>query len=102
MQPLLGGLEPAIEAEALPALALDQHHPGRLNEQHSQVAITAFRDAAENGAVTCRDLLRHEPEPGGEVATFGEGISAPIAATIALETIGPTPGTLISRSQPTS
>ena len=59
----------------LPALSLDQHHPGRLNEQHAQVAVTALRDLAQDRAIAGGDLLGHEPEPGGEVAALGEGVS---------------------------
>ena len=38
VQPLFGGFNPGLEPVALPALGLDQHHPGRLHEQNSQVA----------------------------------------------------------------
>src|SRR5262245_43142012 len=102
MQPLLGRLEPRLKAVALRALGLDQHNPCRLDEQDTQVAIAAFRYLAEDGAVAGRYLLGDEPQPGGEVAAFRERMPAPIAATIALETIGPMPGTPINRSQPTS
>ena len=37
-----------------------------------------------------------------QVAAFRERVARPIAATIALEMIGPIPGTLVKRSQPTS
>ena len=47
MQPLLGRLEPRLEAMALPALRLDQHNPGRLHEQDTQVAIAAFGNLAK-------------------------------------------------------
>ena len=46
-----------------------------------------------------RDLFWHQAKPGAEVAALGERI-LPIAATIALEMIGPMPGTVINRSQP--
>jgi hypothetical protein len=57
-----------------PALRFDQHDPGRLHEQ-SQAAKS-------------RPLANASP--------------LPIAATMALEMIGPMPGTLTSRSQPAS
>ena len=57
MQPLLGRLEPLLEAVALPALGLDQHNPCGLHEQDTQVATAAFRYLAEDGAVAGRDLL---------------------------------------------
>src|SRR5262245_22623743 len=72
MQPLLGRLEPRLEAVALPALGLDQHNPCRLHEQDSQVAIAAFRYLAEDGAVAGRDLFGGEPQPGAEVAAVSE------------------------------
>jgi hypothetical protein len=52
---------------------LDQYDPGRLNEQHAEVAISSFRYAAEDGAVARRDLLGDEPQPSSEIAAFGEG-----------------------------
>jgi hypothetical protein len=39
-----------------------------------------------------------EPQPSGQVAAFAERISTVIAATVALEMIGPIPATLINRS----
>src|SRR5499433_3697624 len=39
MQPLLGRLEPPLEAVPVPALRLDQYNPRGLNEQNAQVAI---------------------------------------------------------------
>src|SRR5262244_4327943 len=75
MQPLLGCLEPRLEAMALPALGLDQHNPCRLHEQDPQVAIAALGYLAEDGAVAGRYLLGDEPQPGGEVAAFRERIA---------------------------
>jgi hypothetical protein len=72
---------------------LDQHDPGSLNKQTAQIAIAASRDAAEDRAVAGRYLLSRPFEKASPV---------PIAATIALEMIGPMPGTVISRSQPLS
>jgi hypothetical protein len=57
MQPLLGRLEPWLEAVTMPALRLDQYNPRGLNEQNAQVAIAAFRYLAEDGAVAGRYLL---------------------------------------------
>src|SRR2546422_576773 len=61
MQPLLGRLEPRLEAVALRAVGLDQHNPCRLDEQDTQVAIAALGYLAEDGAVAGRDLLGGEP-----------------------------------------
>src|SRR5215831_794199 len=96
------GLDPRLQPIAVPMLwpDLDQHDPGRLNEQTAQIAIAAPGDAAEDRAVAGRYLFRHQPEPGTEVAALREGIAGAVAATIALEMIGPMPGTVISCSQP--
>jgi hypothetical protein len=51
VQRLSRRLEPGIEPVTLSALWLDQYDPGRLNEQHAEVAISSFRYAAEDGAV---------------------------------------------------
>jgi len=56
-----------------------------LHEQNAQVAIAAPGDFAEDGAVSRRDLLGHQSEPGAEVAAFGETSPVPIAATMALK-----------------
>src|SRR5262245_64477258 len=81
---------------------LDQHDPGRLDEQGAQIAIASFRYATEDCSVSCRDLFRYQPKPRAEVATFRERISRADRATTALEMIGPIPGTVISRSHPLS
>jgi hypothetical protein len=54
---------------------LDQHDPGRLNEQSAQIAIAALGYAAEDGPVSRRDLFRYQPEPGAEVAACGEYVA---------------------------
>src|SRR4029450_6175487 len=47
----------------------------RTAEAPQTMAIAALRYAAEDGAVAGRDLLGDEPQPGREVAAFGEGIA---------------------------
>ena len=44
VQSLLGRLDPRLEPIALPLVGpeLDQHDPGRLNEQNAQIAIAAL------------------------------------------------------------
>src|SRR3974390_2871712 len=76
VQPLLGRLDPALEPMTLPALRLDQHHPGSLYEQNAQIPVTALGNLAEDGAVPGRDLLGHKTQPGGEVATFRERVAS--------------------------
>ena len=87
---------------ALPALGLDQHHPGRLHEQNSQVAIATPGYFSKDGTVPGRYLFGNEPQPVAKSRPLVNTSPAPIAATIALEMMGPIPGTLISRPQPAS
>src|SRR6516164_5508248 len=102
VQPLLGRLDPTLKPMTLPALWLDQHHPGSLHEQNAQIAIAALGYLAENGAVASRDLLGHKTSQAAKSRPFENASPVPIAATIALEMIGPMPGTLTNRSQPAS
>ena len=87
---------------ALPALRLDQHHPRRLHEQNPQVAIAPPGYLAQDRTVPGRDLLGASPSQAAKSRPLVNTSPAPIAATVALEMIGPMPGTLISRSQPAS
>ena len=75
VQPLFGSLNPELEPVALPAIWLDQHHPGRLHEQNPQVTIAPLRYLAKDGAGPGRDLPGHEAEPSGEVAAPGEYVT---------------------------
>src|ERR1700675_2768276 len=75
VQPPLGGFEPGFEPVMFPVLSPDQHDPCRLHEQNTQVAIAAPRYFAEDRAVSRRDLLGHQSEPGAEVAAFGKYVS---------------------------
>src|SRR5229473_3361622 len=76
VQPPFGGFDPGFEPVTFPVLYPDQHNPGRLHEQNAQVAIAAPGDFAEDRAVSRRDLLGHQSEPGAEVAAFGEYVSS--------------------------
>ena len=49
-----------------------------------------------------RDLLGHESQPGGEVATLGEPLAGSDRGDHGGSMIGPMPGTLIRRSHPAS
>src|SRR3984893_12430132 len=76
VQPPLGGFDPGFQPVTFPVLYPDQHNSCRLHEQNAQVAIAAPRDFAEDRAVSRRDLLGHQSEPGAEVAAFGEYVSS--------------------------
>ena len=73
---LLGRFDAALEPMTLPALRFDQHHPGSLYEQNAQIAVATLRYLAEDSAVAGRDLLRHEAQRCGEVATFRERVAS--------------------------
>ena len=60
MQSLLGSLDPALKPVPIPAYRFNQDYPGRLHEQNTQVAVTALRYLAEDGAIAGRDLFWHE------------------------------------------
>jgi hypothetical protein len=101
-KPPSGRLDPGFEPVTLPALRLDQHGPRRLNQQNAQVAIAAFGYLAKDRAVPRRGLFRDKPSRAAKSRPLMSASPAPTAATIALEMIGPIPGTLINRSQPAS
>ena len=107
----LGRFNPGLEPVALPALRLDQHDPCRhCIEQDAQVAIAARLDILHLQDVVRQVGLRIEalvwgtsPSQAPKSRPFENTSPRPIAATIALEMIGPMPGqVLISRSQSAS
>ena len=102
MQSLPGCIQPSLESMTIPALRFDQHHPRGLHEQNTEVAVAPLRYLAEDSAVARGDLFGTRPSQAAKSRPLEKTSPAPIAATIALEIIGPMPGTLISRSQPAS
>ncbi len=91
-----------IQSYALPSLLVGAVCSSALDEEHAQIAVSALGDAAKDGAITCRHLLRHQPKPGSKITAFAKAAPLPTAATIALEMTGPIPGTVISCRQPSS
>src|SRR5215470_6389275 len=67
--------DPGLEAMALPSSGPEQHDACSLDEERAQVLIRSFGNLAEDGAIAGGDLLRHEAEPGAEVASLGEGVT---------------------------
>jgi hypothetical protein len=59
------------------------------------VLLLLLRSAVEDGAASGRDLPGASPSQAGERAALGEHVAVPIAATMALEIIGPMAGTVI-------
>ena len=82
--------------------ASEQNGAGAFDEEHTQIAVCALRDAAKDGAITGRHLFRHQAKPSGKVSPFVKAVPLPTAATVALAMIGPMPGTLINCPQFTS
>ena len=97
-----GSLKPPAEAVLGPICRPQQHDPSRLHEEHAEIAVPTLGNATEDDSIAGRDLSRHKPEPGTEVATAAERDPSPMVATMALAMIGPMPGTVISRWQATS
>src|SRR5262245_44356004 len=62
-----------------------------------QIFVAALGDFAQDRAILSRLLLRYEPQPGAEVAPCVKPAPLPIATTTALEMIGSTSGTVITR-----
>src|ERR1700704_6618459 len=104
MQPLLGGLDPRPEPVAFPSgrFHFYKNDPCRLHEQDAQVAIAPLRYFAEDGAVPVEICLGTSPSHAAKSRPLEKLSPVPIAATMALEMIGPMPGTLIRRSHPAS
>jgi hypothetical protein len=104
VQALLRSFDPRLEPVALPSLRLDldQHDPGGLNKQRTQITIATPRYAAEDGAITGDICFGTSPSQAPKSRPLANASPVPIAATIALEMIGPMPGTVIRRSQPLS
>jgi hypothetical protein len=68
-----------------------------LHEKRAQVTIAAHGDAPEDGSVSGR--LGTSPIQGEKSRPLAKAAPLPIAATIALEMIGPMPGTVITLRQ---
>ena len=99
MQPLRGANEPSPEAVLRPARRPQQNDPGCLHEEHTQVTVAALGDAPEDGAVSSRHLPWDKASQAEKSRPLANAAPLPIAATIALEIIGPMPGTVITLRQ---
>ena len=102
VQTLLGGFNPGFEPVTFPVLYFDQHNPCRLHEQNPQVAIATLGYPAQIVRSPVDICFGTSPSQAAKSRPLENASPAPIAATIALEIIGPMPGTRINRSQPES
>src|ERR1700722_2060233 len=62
--------EPGSKAMLFPTLGSEQNGAGALDEEHTQIAVSALRDAAKDRAITGRHLFRHQAKPRGKVSPF--------------------------------
>jgi hypothetical protein len=99
MQALNGANEPGAETVLRPSRRPHQNDPSCLDEEHAQVAVAALGDVSEDSPVSGRHLFGHEAEPSRIIPPFRKADPLPIAATMALEMIGPIPGTVITLRQ---
>ena len=58
-----------------PTLRSEQNGASALDEEHTQIAISALRDAAKDRAITGRHLFRHKANPRGKVSPSCKGSS---------------------------
>src|SRR4249920_3382718 len=58
-----------------PTLRSEQNGASAFDEEHTQIAASALRDAAKDRAITGRHLFRHQAKPSGKVSPFREGSS---------------------------
>jgi hypothetical protein len=79
---------------------LDQHDPRRLHEQGAQLPRFDMLPRIVRSPVEI--CFGTSPSHAPKSRPFENASPVPIAATMALEMIGPMPGTVISRSQPLS
>jgi hypothetical protein len=102
VQPLGRGLDPGLEAVTLPTHALHQHDAGGLPEQGAQYLFPRFEILPRMGRPPVEICLGTMPSQAPKSRPFANMSSLPMVATVALEMVGPIPGTVISRSQPLS
>jgi len=84
-----------FEPVTFPVLDPDQHNPCRLHEQKAQVRLPRLEILRGSCGSPVEICLGTSPEPGPKSRPLENTSPVPIAATMALEMIGPMPGTVI-------
>jgi hypothetical protein len=102
VQPPRGRLDPGFEAMVLPAERPQQHDAGGLHEQRSEVLLPRLEILPRIVRSPAGICLGTRPSQAPKSRPLANTSPVPMAATVALEMIGPTPGTVINRSQPAS
>ena len=95
--------EPGSKALLFPTLASEQNGAGALDEEHTQIAVSApslMRPRIVRSPVDI--CFATVPSHAAKSRPFCKAAPLPIAATMALAMIGPMPGTLINCPQFTS
>src|SRR5262249_43208891 len=77
MRPPRRSRKPRSKAMLGPPRRSKQNGAGTLYEQHAQIPISAFGDAAKDRTITRRHLIRHQTKPSSKTTPFRKG--GPIA-----------------------
>ena len=102
MQSLLGSLDPALKPVPIPAHRFDQDHPAACTNRTRRWRLPRFDILPRMVRSPVEICLGTRPNHAAKSRPLAKASPVPIAATIALEMIGPMPGTLVSRSHPAS
>jgi hypothetical protein len=100
MQPLVCHLDPVLQAVALPALRPDQDAAGGLHEQLPLVAISTFGNPAQDRRPPVDVCFGRGPSQAAKSRLLPKTSPWPMPATVALDMIGPIPGTVMSCMAP--
>src|SRR3954470_19761825 len=79
-----------------PTLRSEQNGASALDEEHTQIAISALRDAAGIVRSPVDICFGTRPSHAAKSRPLAKAAPLPIAATVALAMIGPMPGTELS------
>ena len=99
MQAVCRGCQPRAKTVLHPVCRPEQNNAGTLHEERPQIAIATFSDAAKMVRSPVDICFGIRPSHAAKSRPFAKAVPLPIAATIALAMIGPTPGTVINWRQ---
>src|SRR6516225_9146 len=96
VQPLRRRREPRAEAISGPVVRAHQQHLCCLDQQRAQIFAASLGNAAKDGPAPPLYCRGTSPSQAAKSRPRSKASPPPIAATIAVEISGPTPGTLIN------
>ena len=96
------GLDPGLEAVALPVRGSQQHDTGGLHDSVLRYLLPRLDILPRIVRSPVEICFGTRPSQAPKSRPLQNTSPVPIAATVALEIIGPMPGTVINRSQPAS